>query len=94
MNRWMTMGIFAMLLASCESKPDPAPASSTPASTPAARPAVVTSVIAPATAVAQAAAVVEDDLPTEEDFADEAEKEISEANLDAELDKLDKEIGE
>lgn len=39
-----------------------------------------------------APAAAQDDVPTEEDFEEEAEKEITEANLDGELDKLEKEI--
>jgi hypothetical protein len=39
-----------------------------------------------------AAAQVE--VPTEEDFEDEAEREISADNLEAELDKLEREIGQ
>ena len=40
------------------------------------------------------AASAQDDLATEQDFEEEAEKEITAANLDSEVDKLAKEIGE
>lgn len=36
--------------------------------------------------------VSDDAIPTEEEFEDEAEQEISAQNLEAELDKLEKEI--
>ena len=36
----------------------------------------------------------DDDLPTQEDFTEEAEKDISAANVESEVDKLEKEIGE
>jgi hypothetical protein len=34
------------------------------------------------------------DIPTEEDFEEEAEREITADNLEAELDKLEREIGQ
>ena len=43
----------------------------------------------PTGAAAQAA-----DLPTEADFEEEAEKEISKDNVEAKLDELEKEIGQ
>jgi PBP1b-binding outer membrane lipoprotein LpoB len=80
-----------VLCVGCESKPEatPAPAKSdkaADATKEAAKPATV-----PA-AVAQAEA--DEDLPTVADFEDEAEKEIDNATVEAEVDKLAKEIGE
>ena len=40
------------------------------------------------------AAVSDDEISSEGDFEDEAEKDITADNLDAEIDKLDKEIGQ
>jgi hypothetical protein len=48
----------------------------------------------PPVAAVPAEAKADDDLPTQEDFADEAEKDISAANVESEVDKLEKEIGE
>ncbi len=42
---------------------------------------------------AQAAPIKDEDLPTEAEFDDEAEKEINSANYKAQLDSLEKEIG-
>ena len=57
--------------------------------------AVAAKPASPAAPVAVAAAdVADDDLPTEEDFADEVAKDITEDNFEAEIDKLDKEVGE
>lgn len=47
-----------------------------------------------AAAKTTAAAAAPADPPTEQDFEEQAEKEITSANLDSELDKLDKEIGQ
>ena len=41
-----------------------------------------------------ASAIQADQVPTEEDFEEEAEREITADNLEAELDKLEREIGE
>lgn len=41
---------------------------------------------------AQAAPIKDEDLPTEAEFDDEAEKEITSANYKTELDSLEKEI--
>ena len=40
------------------------------------------------------AATDESDIPTEQDFEDEAETEITASNLETELDNLEKEIGQ
>jgi len=74
---------FALFVVGCEKKPAPeAAASSTPTPPPAATPA----------ATAATAAVADDLLSTEEDFEEEAEREITVKNIEAELDKLEKEI--
>jgi hypothetical protein len=49
---------------------------------------------APQTSVAAPVQLKDDDLPTPADFDDEAEKQITPANYKAELDTLEKEIGE
>ena len=46
----------------------------------------------PSTAPTGAAA--QGDVPTEQDYEDEAEKDITASNMDGELDKLEKEIGQ
>ena len=46
---------------------------------------------APATTAAVAS---NDDIPSEADFEDEAEKDITADNVDSDLDKLEKEIGQ
>ena len=52
-------------------------------------PAAAGAAATPAGAAAQA-----EELPTEADFEEEAQKEISKDNVDGELDKLEKEIGQ
>jgi hypothetical protein len=47
----------------------------------------------PAAGTTQASAP-QGDVPTEQDYEDEAEKDITAANMEGELDKLDKEIGQ
>jgi hypothetical protein len=74
---------IVLFLAACE-KQEPPPAETPP---PAPPPAVTTA--APAATASAAAA---SDLPTAEDFEEEAAKEITAANLDAQLDALEKEI--
>ena len=66
----------------CAKKEEPAPA---PAPEP--PPAATTAAPSP-----EPTAAVADDLPTEEDFEEEAAKEVTAANLDAKLDALEKEI--
>jgi len=84
MIRWLTLCLTALLLVACNNK------SATDAPAPVA-PMTSAKAAAPAPA---AVAAADDDLATEEDFADDAEKTIDEKNYDAELDKLDKEITE
>lgn len=61
-----------------------------PTSTAAAAKPTTTAAAAPATAAAVAAN--DDDIPSEIDFEAEAEKDITDANLEAELAALEKEI--
>lgn len=75
----LILGALALLVVACEQKTEP-PASSAPAKG--------------TGAVAVAGTEVADDLATEEDFEEEAAKEITADNLDAEVDKLEKEIGQ
>jgi hypothetical protein len=74
---------LVLFLAACEKK-EPPPAEAPPPEPP---PAATAAAPAP-TASAEAAS----DLPTEEDFEQEAAKEVTAANLDAQLDALEKEI--
>jgi hypothetical protein len=76
--------LVALAVSGCQDKPD-TPAASQPASA---------SPRQASPASTSAAALADDAVPTEEDFEQEAEKEISEANLEGELEKLEKEIGQ
>lgn len=67
----------SLALAACEQKSDAPPAPTPPAAG---------NTNAPA-------AAQQGDVPTEQDFEEEAEKDITAANMDSELDKLDSEIG-
>jgi hypothetical protein len=80
------LGLSALLLAACEDAPAPAPATS-------AKPVAATSA-APKLNITPpvVAEITVDDLPTIEDFEDEANKDITAANLEKELDALEKEI--
>lgn len=84
MNRALWIGALALLLIGCDQKTEAPAGASTNAK--------AAGSAAPSGAPA-AQAANDDDLPTEADFEAEAEKEITADNLDAELDKLDKEIG-
>lgn len=83
MIRTLWIGAIALLLIGCDQKSEAPAGASAPSKSGAAS--------APASPEG-AAAVKDDEIPTEADFEDEAEKEITADNLDAELDKLDKEI--
>ena len=88
MIRTLWIGAIALLLvAGCDQKTE-APAGAAGSSKVAATPALA----APPSGAA--VAVKDDEIPTEADFEDEAEKDITADRLDAELDKLDKEIGQ
>lgn len=75
----LILGALALLLVACEQKTE-APAPSAPAKG--------------TGAVAAAGTETADDLATEEDFEEEAANEITADNLEAELDRLEKEIGQ
>jgi hypothetical protein len=76
------VALFCLALPACEEKTDPAAAPTTAKS----------STAAANTAAAQPGA--QGDPPTEQDFEEQAEKEITSANIDGELEKLEKEIGQ
>jgi len=88
-KRAIVLGLSALFLLACEETPAPAPAAS-------AKPVTATSAAAPPkltiTPVVNAE-VTDEALPTIEDFEDEADKEITTANLEKELEALEKEIG-
>jgi hypothetical protein len=73
------VALICLALPACEEKTDPAAGSTTAKSTAAAN---------------TTAAAKTEDPPTEQDFEEQAEKEITSANVDSELDKLEKEIGQ
>jgi hypothetical protein len=84
MIRQIGCALLVTLLVACEKKEEPAPAATdTAAAAPAAQ--------AP---VAVAEPVIDlDTLPVEEEFEEEAEKEVTAATLIAKLDEVEKEIG-
>ncbi|HLM75916.1 MAG TPA: hypothetical protein VK459_24590 [Polyangiaceae bacterium] len=84
MKTTLILGAMALLLVACEEQKSDAPASSAPA-----RGATSAAAAAPATGTEAA-----DDLATEQDFEEEAVKEITADNLESEVDKLEKEIGQ
>jgi hypothetical protein len=89
MMRKVTLVLAALTLLACQKKEDTAASSKTEtAETP------KVEATAPAAAAAPTAAPEIDleTLPTEEDFEDEAEKEITSQNLEKKLDELEKEI--
>lgn len=87
MKRALAFIALSSLLLACneEKKPEEKPAAATTST--AASPAA-------GTATGEVAAADTDDIPTESDFEDEAELQITSANLETELDALEKEIGE
>jgi len=88
MTRSIALIVLSLCFAACEKKEEPKPTTAATAAAPtAADPASATE---PASASAGDTA----ELPTEQDFEDEAERTITAENLDSELDKLEKEIGE
>ena len=72
--------LFALVIA-CKKEPPPEPSEPAPIPEP---PAVASAAAEPE--------VQADSLPTVEDFEEEAEKEVTAANLEKELDALEKEI--
>jgi hypothetical protein len=90
-GRLWRIALIALCAVGCERKSEPPPPAATVA-TPSTEPAQPA---APAAAPLGAAAPAPaDGIPTEEDFEEQAEREISAANLEAELDKLEREIGD
>ncbi|MRG97284.1 hypothetical protein [Polyangium spumosum] len=89
----MLASVLALVaVAGCEQKKeDVAPAAPTTAKPTADLPRPPVGI---APAEAPKAAADEDDLATPEEFEEEAEKDITSATLAAEVDKLEKEIGE
>lgn len=81
------LGALSLLALGCEQKSE-APAAGGAAKTSAAVAAQ------PAPAGSAQTAQAADEPATEEEFEEEAAKEISNDNLEAELDKMDKEIGQ
>ena len=78
------LGLMAISLVACEESAPTAPASS-------AKPQAAASA-KPATTAAPTAAANNDELPTIEDFEESANSQITAANLEKELDALEKEI--
>jgi hypothetical protein len=78
---------LALVLGACDKQDEPRPTTSTSPSPAADDKSGTTE---------PASAQVDDtaDIPTEQDFEEEAEQQITAQNLEEELDKLEKEIGE
>jgi hypothetical protein len=90
MKHFIAIALLALPLVACEKKEEPKPQTSvapTAAPTPT---QAATGSTEPASATADESA----DIPTEQDFEEEAEQKITAENLETELDKLEKEIGE
>jgi len=88
MIRKALLSLAILTLVACEKKDEATTAPTAEAtSTTAAAPEPT-----PAAAVAQAPQIDLETLPTEEDFEEEAEKEITPVNLEKKLDDLEKEI--
>jgi hypothetical protein len=83
--------ILVALVAGCGDDKKDAPA--TPTSTVAAQKPTTTAAAGNTAAAANTAAVAaNDDIPSEADFEEQAEKDITADNMEAELEKLEKEI--
>lgn len=82
MRRIVVIALACCALAACEDKKAP---TETPAAT--------TSAPAPEPAEEPAPTLSDDDIPTREDFEEEALQEITVENMEEELDKLEAEIG-
>ncbi|HYP76537.1 MAG TPA: hypothetical protein VER12_11300 [Polyangiaceae bacterium] len=86
MNRAFALALIVVTLIACDKKEAPSSADS-------AKPAATVEATAAPSVVAPVAPVVDvSTLPVEEDFEADAEKELTNANLTAKLDELDKEI--
>ncbi len=80
--------VVALVAVGCEKKEETAAA-------PAPSPKPTAELPRPPVAIAPAPAeTAEDDLATAEEFEEEAEKDIASSTVEAEVDKLEKEIGE
>ena len=93
-HRWWValLALVALAALGCDRKGEPPPPPTPPVQTTSTQVAPPGS---PSAALADTASAVQADaIPTEEDFEEEAEREISADNLEAELDKLEREIAE
>ena len=88
--------IFLLLIAlfGCQGSPTSSGAGSAAPPDTAGAPTGTPTTTAAAVPSASAARLAGPDVPTEEDYEDEAEREITDDNLESELDKLEKEIGD
>jgi len=86
MIRKILLPLAILALIACEKKEE---AATTPSAEPA---ATATAPTTAAAAVATATPIDLETLPTEEEFEEEAEKEITPANLEQKLDELEREI--
>jgi len=86
MSPKLGFALTLILCAACKKEePPPAPVTETPPAAPASE--------TPKTAEVSAAPAVDvENLPVEEDFEEEAEKEVTAANLNQKLDEFEKEI--
>jgi uncharacterized lipoprotein YbaY len=82
---------LALALSACGDEKKDAP-SATPSGTAAAQ-KPTSAVAAPPSRTAQAVAQNDDDIPSEVDFEEEAEKDITADSVESELSKLEKELG-
>jgi hypothetical protein len=87
MIRKALVSLAVLAIIGCEKKEETATTPSAEPTTTAAAPDPT-----PAAAVATAPQIDLETLPTEEEFEEEAEKEITAANLEKKLDELEKEI--
>ena len=86
MSSKLGFALALILCAACKKEePPPAPVTETPPAAPAPEPPKPADVSA-------ASAVDVENLPVEEDFEEEAEKEVTAANLNQKLDEFEKEI--
>ncbi len=93
---FLMCSLLAVGLYACEQKPKPEETTATTAAASPAEPVPATDKAGTTTATepaaAQKAPEPADDIPTAVDFEEEAEQKITSANLEAELNALDKEI--
>jgi hypothetical protein len=89
--RGYSVVLAALVALGCDRKSDPPPPPTPNVEAPTTQVPPPGSPVAAPTTSSTAAPV---DVPTEEDFEEEAEREITADNLEAELDKLEREIGQ